>query len=134
MELHFFLLSDHIPGNECDQQASRIPGLSVRTEALTDEMVRKLRERAESPAGLTYNHGVVRGSSDERFKTTVYGASNPQIVELFESILPVIEEPFQLNNFSFTSGPRRVSITRRNKPLAGIQTQYDDYKLVFQVE
>ena len=64
----------------------------------------------------------------------MYGESNHQIVQLFESILPVIEEPFQPNNLSYTSGPRKISITRRNKPLAGIPAQYDDYNLVFQVE
>ena len=60
--------------------------LSVRTKDLTDEMIRRLRERAEALAGPTYNHGVVRGnyvSSDKRFKTTVYRQTNPQIVELF---------------------------------------------------
>ncbi len=28
----------------------------------------------------------------------------------------------------------KISITRRNRPLAGIAAQYDDYNLVFQVE
>ena len=44
------------------------------------------------------------------------------------------KSPFEENNLSYTSGPRRVSITRRDGPLAGIPAQYDDYNLVFQVE
>ena len=73
-------------------------------------------------------------SSDKRFKTTVYGQTNSQIRNLYQTILPVIKEPFEENNLSYTSGPRRVSITRRNVTLAGIPAQYDDYNLIFQVE
>ena len=100
-------------------------------------MLNQLRQNAEALQGLRYNHGIVRGnyvSSDKRFKTTVFGEDQGGIVPLFERILPVINEPFQQNNLSFTMGPRRVSITRRNVPLADIPAQYDDYNMVFIAE
>lgn len=107
---------------------------NVRSEDFTEAMLAELHQRAEGLAGLRYNHGLTRGnyvSSDKRFKTTVYGQSTEDIAELFHKLLPVINEPFELANLSYTSGPRRVSITRRNVPLAGIPTQYNEYTIDF---
>lgn len=94
----------------------------MRTEDFNDQVIEQLREKAQALAGLRHNHGVVRGncvSSDKRFKTTVYGRDNDEIKDLYERIMPVIVERFEPNNLSYTSGPRRVSITKRTRSLAG---------------
>ena len=106
--------------------------ISVQTKDLTHQMLHELREKAEALAGLPYNHEIVRGnyiSSDKRFKTTIYGQTNPETIHLFERILPVIEEPFQQNSLSYTFGP----VTRRNNRIPGLRSNFSliDYNLVF---
>nr|YP_009105467.1 hypothetical protein [Parietochloris pseudoalveolaris]AIT94094.1 hypothetical protein [Parietochloris pseudoalveolaris] len=99
---------------------------------LTEADIEKLRVLTLAHGNMGYTWGRVRGnyvSGDKRFKTTIYGSSENEIVNILSKICSITEDRVERNLFTFTSGGTlRPSHTRRTIGLDGKSLNDSNYK------
>lgn len=131
-----FIFREVTTGNRPRTSQTQIKWKKPPSE-ITDSDIEALRARISAGLPLTYKHGKLRSNyvqSDKSWKTTVFADSKQDAVHVLTKLCSFLDQQVDTNQFSFTEGQKRTTITRRNTPLDGITPEYIDYKLTFQVE
>lgn len=107
--------------------------LPVVSEQVTPEYIYLLQEKCQRLSTLEYNYGTTRAnfvSTDKRWKTTIWAASQEEAVRILRVVASVIDETLDEDLFSFTlSRGKRPRITVRQEPLVDVglnSVSYDE--------
>lgn len=108
----------------------------IDPEQITNDLILKLRRKCEAIKTDFYYYGPVRAnyvSPDKKIRNVLYVKEENDAVAFLEFAYDLIDQKFERENLSITTGRNRAIFNKRKKPLGDVQPFEQDYNQNFQL-